>query len=186
MISNQHLLMKTSRGWFVLKIDLESLEVSKISSIGFDVLSEQYPEVIIDQLNKQILFCEFDSFVTFNLVGDDVVSNLRRVYDGYLKYPKLAGNYLYGFRLFYDNENNRRIKGKYCKIDLNTLTEESTEVSFISDDGFYVEIWDVRCLFWCSILINFSTIFIPGPERDCMVLIMIKVTRYFNYILDLL
>jgi hypothetical protein len=175
--------MKTSHGWIVLKIDFESQQVSKISALVYNNLSGRNSKVIIDQLNKQnLLIRGLGLFATGSLIDDTIVFNPRRQFNEWLTYPKLAGNYLYGFHPLDDETNVPN--WEYCTFDLTTSTKEAINVSFILDDGCHIQIWEVSCLFWCLMPTNFSTLFIHGPERDCMVFLVAVIIRYFNYIFD--
>jgi hypothetical protein len=52
---------------------------------------------------RNLLIYDRNSFFTCSLIGDNVVFNQSREFnDKFLSYPKLVGNYLYGFRSLLD------------------------------------------------------------------------------------
>jgi hypothetical protein len=183
MIGHQNLLMQTSHGWLVLKIDYKSWEIIVVSDVFFPAISVSF--FLIDQLNEQnLLIYNRTSFATGSLIGNQIVFNPRRELNlEYLFYSTLIGNYLYGIWELPENDE-RVIAWKYFKLDMITLAKETTDVSFVLDDGIPIQILYVGFLFLLLIPANFSFLCIAGLGRDCMVFFPIDIIRYFNYMFD--
>jgi hypothetical protein len=144
MISNQHLLMETPDERLILKLDFESQKITAVSRFS----SFLQANLITDQLNEQnLLIYGWNFFATGSLVGDEVVFNPRRAFNGHFFYQTLAGNYLYGFRPLRNQHNIETLGWKYCKFDLITSTEETFNFSSVLDNGHSVMFDNVCFLF---------------------------------------
>lgn len=127
------MLVGTSDELLHLKIDYESSQISVLSNLAINIESHCG---ISDESNKRrFLIYNFDTFFTGNLVGDQIVLDSGRQFsDGSLRWPKLNGSVLIGFRYLDIREDGISLY-QFCKMDLITSTEELFDLSFPHSDS---------------------------------------------------
>jgi hypothetical protein len=129
MIGEEHLLINAKAGFFLMKIDYKTWQISVVANYGHIPGS-----IVLDSSNHR-KFIIYDSrhFITGTIKGNNIAfgpqKEMLRLF-----YPKLIGNQLFGFRY-----TGRQSKAgipfwQYCKVDLDTLTEEAIYVPMILDD----------------------------------------------------
>jgi hypothetical protein len=146
MIDNHHLLLGAWTGFVLLTIDYESWQINFVSESVINFLKQW---MITDQLNKHnfIIYNE-DEFVTGKLIDDELVLNTSRKFNfGWLYFPKLVGNQLIGLCNTEHVDDNGFKVWQLRKINLDTLTEETSKVPFaLKDNSFEPKFPDVRLL----------------------------------------
>jgi hypothetical protein len=131
MINYGHILMHTSTGLIHLKMDYESWNATPVS-----IYRRRVYLLLVDELNKRRVFIQHDDGISIGtLIGNEFVIGPKQKFDLHdLRWPKLSGDKLIGFRNFdYEEES-----WQFCQIDLNTLAEERVDVRFDLGDYFAV------------------------------------------------
>jgi hypothetical protein len=128
IIGQQHLLISTSRGLILLKVDWTTWQANFVSrpDSGLDGIYD----VVVDQSDRsKICVSGWTEFVTGTLVGDKIIFSPRKEFMMYrLKFAKLIDNQL--CKLLCTTHNRAgAFSSYYRKIDLATLTEEKIDVS---------------------------------------------------------
>jgi hypothetical protein len=109
-----------------------------------------------------------DGFITGNLIGDEVIVSPRREFNfQYLRWSKLVGNRLYGFRILETQNNTGLSFLQFCNIELVTLTEKTIEVPFPPSDNQATPIVCVSFQSQFLITVKFRNIPIVGVEICC-------------------
>jgi hypothetical protein len=135
MIGKQHLLMQTSKGLVLLKVNYEKWEVSVVSKPNPGL--GRIRNFVVDHSDHfKVLVYNDHRLVTGNLIGDEIVFNPHREFNfGWLRHPKLIGNQLCGLSGGGQNEADVWI-WQYRKIDLATLTEETIDAPHFFNGSF--------------------------------------------------
>lgn len=120
----------TSGRLTLYKIDHESGKVNAIQDVNI-VIHFAEPCIITDQLNKQRILCfNWNQFVFGDLINDEIVLSSPKQYAfREIYHAKLSGNQFCGFRNPYRRTDKNHLY-QFCNIDLVTLTEQISEVTF--------------------------------------------------------
>jgi hypothetical protein len=129
LVQNNHLLIAIQGKLILLKIDHETSKVSILSIANHEL---KYPPIVMDKLdNQKFVLWDESILVTGSVLNDQIILGQPQIFDK-LRWPKLAGNQLWGFR--------RSIGGYYAPVirvshfrqfyqfDLETSAEKITYV----------------------------------------------------------
>jgi hypothetical protein len=177
MIGQEHLLIYANTGSLLTKIDYKLWEmnvVKRYPSLG--------PKTRVDALDsRKFIIKSYREFVTCSLKNDSItfVTRNQNLDILNLRYSKLIGNQLLGFRETY-RDNNAGIRvWNYCNIDLDTLTEQAVEVPMILGENRFLCQFDVSSLFLLFLITtNFSVWLIVGLKIDCTLSFVLQCERY--------
>jgi hypothetical protein len=180
MIGQNHLLIETSHGFSLLKVNYETWEVSFVSRPNPGIRWSY--NVIVDKLDPcKVLIQGSARFVIGNLIGDEIVFSAHQEFNFVNFYcAKLVGDCLCGLRFISRNENSWM--WQYYKIDLATLTDETINTSLTFNKSFLFSICTVSQYIHFSNLFHFSFLIIPDLDNVYMSYFTLEMDRYVKLV----